>query len=89
MHLTELYRLERAGGAVWQRYQELVAAADASLHDSPAQRALGEFQQAWAADPAGVTAALAAQVQAPVGAAEVAEEAVAADAAAQEQGTEV
>ena len=35
--LGEVYRLKAAGGAVWDEYQRLVAAADAAMHDSPAQ----------------------------------------------------
>jgi hypothetical protein len=62
--LGEVYRLKAAGGAVWGEYQRLVTAADASAHDSPVHRALGEFQQAWAADPAGVTAAIEAKTAA-------------------------
>ena len=73
--IGEVHRLKAAGGAVWDEYQRLVAAADQAMHDSPAHKALGEFQQAWAADPAGVTAAIEAKGLPPVeaGAAEAAE----------------
>jgi hypothetical protein len=49
--LMEVARLQVFGGAVLARYRELVEAADRSLHDSPAQRELGEFRQSWLADP--------------------------------------
>jgi hypothetical protein len=51
MHLVELRKLEATGGAVLARYRALLAQADASAHDSPAARALAEFQRDWAADP--------------------------------------
>jgi hypothetical protein len=48
---NEITRLRLHGGAVLAKYQRLVGEADRSAHDSPAQRALGNFQQAWIADP--------------------------------------
>jgi hypothetical protein len=55
--LLEVHRLKAAGGAVWDEYQRLVAECDAAMYDSPAHRALGEFQQAWEQNPAAVMAA--------------------------------
>jgi hypothetical protein len=59
--LTEVHRLKAAGDPVWSEYCRLVAECDASAYDSPAHRALGEFQQAWLADPAGTTEAARAE----------------------------
>jgi hypothetical protein len=61
MHLTELLKLERAGGAVLERYRELLAQGDVSAHDSVAARELAEFQRDWCNDPAAVTAAAEAR----------------------------
>jgi len=49
--LLEVHRLKTAGGQVWDEYCRLVAACDASAYDSPAHKALGEFQQQWEQDP--------------------------------------
>jgi hypothetical protein len=49
--LLQVHKLKAQGGAVWDEYQRLVAECDASGYDSPAHRALGEFQQQWEADP--------------------------------------
>jgi hypothetical protein len=38
------------GGAALQRYEELQAQADASAHDSPAARELGDFRALWVED---------------------------------------
>jgi hypothetical protein len=59
MHLVDLYRLQAAPPAVWRRYQDLLAAADASAHDSPAARALAAFCKDWEQDPQTVTEAVA------------------------------
>jgi hypothetical protein len=48
--LTQLLKLRQAGGAVWQRYEELQAQADASAHGSPAQAELGTFRAVWLED---------------------------------------
>jgi hypothetical protein len=56
MHLTEVLRIQRIGGALAQRHAALVRAADASAHGSPAQQALRQFELAWLADPAGTEA---------------------------------
>jgi hypothetical protein len=45
------------GGAVWAKWQRLVAAADASAHGSPAEQEVGEFRLAWLADPTRTAAA--------------------------------
>jgi hypothetical protein len=50
-HLNEVYKLKAQGGAAWDEYQRLVAAADAAMHGSPAHVELGEFQQQWEQDP--------------------------------------
>jgi hypothetical protein len=55
--LMEVRRLQRVGGTVWEKYRRLLAEADAAAHDSPAHKALAEFQMAWKQDPAGATAA--------------------------------
>jgi hypothetical protein len=49
--LTQVHRLKAAGDPMWSEYCRLVAECDASAYDSPAHRALGEFQQAWEQDP--------------------------------------
>jgi hypothetical protein len=49
--LLEVRRLELAGGAALAKYQRLLGECDRSAHLSPAQQALGEFCQAWIADP--------------------------------------
>jgi hypothetical protein len=59
MHLSELYRLEAAGGPLLAKYQRLVSAADRALHMSPAVNELLEFQRDWQADPQAVTATAA------------------------------
>jgi hypothetical protein len=43
--------LQLFGGAVWQKYERLLAEADRSAHGSPALQELGEFCQSWIADP--------------------------------------
>jgi hypothetical protein len=50
-NLLEVRRLELAGGAALAKYRRLLSEADQSMHGSPAQQALGEFCQAWIADP--------------------------------------
>jgi hypothetical protein len=62
--LIQVGRLQQAGGAVWDEYQRLVAAADAAMHDSPAHKELGRFMKAWEQDPEAVTAAAKAKVRA-------------------------
>jgi hypothetical protein len=52
MHLTELRKIEAAGGLVLQRYAELTAAADGSAHGSPAAEAKAEFERDFVADAA-------------------------------------
>jgi hypothetical protein len=46
-----LHKLEIAGGLTMQRYQELVAAADQSAHDSPAALAKAQFEKDWELGP--------------------------------------
>jgi hypothetical protein len=48
--LVELQRLQQSGDLLAERYAELVAAADQSMHDAPAARALAEFQRDYAND---------------------------------------
>jgi hypothetical protein len=54
--LTEVHKLKAQGGPAWDEYCRLVAECDASAHDSPAARDLGEFRLAWLADPTGTAA---------------------------------
>jgi hypothetical protein len=66
--LIQVHKLQQTGGAVWEEYQRLVSACDASAYDSPAHRELGAFQQQWEADQQGTIAAAeakAAQSSAP------------------------
>jgi hypothetical protein len=59
--LNEMRRLQYAGGAVWEKYRQLLSAADAAMHDSPAHKALGEFEMAWKTDPEAVIRAVEAE----------------------------
>ena len=61
----EVLKLQTQGGPAWDEYCRLVADCDISMFDSPAHRALGEFQKAWERDPAGLTAALEAEAAEP------------------------
>jgi hypothetical protein len=49
--LNEVRRIKTAGDPAWSEYCRLVAECDASAYDSPAHRALGEFQKAWEQGP--------------------------------------
>jgi hypothetical protein len=60
-NLNEIARLQRFGGPTWAEYQRLVAECDVSTFDSPAHKALGEFQQGWLHDPQSVIAAAEAK----------------------------
>jgi hypothetical protein len=51
MYIGELRRLQAAGGPLLRRYRDLLARRDASAHDSPAARELGDFLRAWRTDP--------------------------------------
>jgi hypothetical protein len=51
MHLTELRKLEIAGGLVLQRYLELTAEADASAAGSLASLAKLRFEKDWEQRP--------------------------------------
>jgi hypothetical protein len=55
--LTEVRRLEAAGGAVLAHYERLLREANQSAHGSLSELALGQFQLAWIADPEAVTRA--------------------------------
>jgi hypothetical protein len=52
--LLEVHRLKAQGGPTWHLYEQLLAEADAAMHDSPAHRVLGEFQKQWEANPNGM-----------------------------------
>jgi hypothetical protein len=72
LSLIEVARLQVFGGAVLAKYERLVAAADASLHGSLAQAELGEFCQAWIADPNRAAEVAREEAVAAIAAAEIA-----------------
>jgi hypothetical protein len=49
--LLQVHKLKAQGGAVWQRYCELLAASDGAAHDAPAHRERRSFEQAWIDNP--------------------------------------
>jgi hypothetical protein len=61
--LNEVRRLQQLGGPTWAEYQRLVSECDTSTFDSPAHKALGEFQQGWLHDPQSVIAAAEAKAE--------------------------
>jgi hypothetical protein len=75
--LIQVHKLKAQGGQVWDEYQRLVAEADAAMHDSPAHKALGEFQQQWEANSDLLTERVRALVVARIEAAEAAARAAA------------
>jgi hypothetical protein len=51
MHLVDLLKLEAINGFLLEHYRAVTAAADASMHDSPAFLAKAQFEKDWQQRP--------------------------------------